>query len=182
VEIKHILELRDGDFNVPVHVLNPHQKYRGEICSTLREYVFNPLTKVILLVGMKKGPKQFRSLHISEASLIAMAMEKRGYETMIMEQPEYEFFGRATWEPGRVVGLPGSLTVDKGCGAVTQTFAFVESIPEVRLRSIARLVMAVQGYLDAPGIEIEYVWSTNFVGVKQLKLIIYDYKFLSHSS
>ena len=179
MEINHILKLEEGGFNVPIYVLNPHKKYGGEICSTLREYVFAPFTKVTLLVDMKKGVKQFCSLQVQEASLIAMAMEKKGYRTMILEQPSAEFFGRAWFEPAKFRELPGGISIDTGKGSpAICKFAFVENIQgDLRLRSVARLVLTVQGYLDMPFVEVDYSWCVNFVGVNQLKLIVYDYRY-----
>lgn len=178
MQIRHILKLKAGGFNVPVYILNPYLKYKGEICMTLKEYVLPRGSRVVLLAETKKGPKQFRSLSIQEASLITSTFEKEGYETMILEQPECEFSGIACWDSAVHEGW---LTVDEGRGASFHKFAFVEDLPEVKWRSVGRLVQKVQGYLDISGIELDYIWSTTFVGVNQLKLIVCDYRFLPFS-
>lgn len=175
MEINHVLTLKEGKFNVPTHVLNPYQKYVGEICLTLRDYVFPSNSKVTLLVEIKEGNKEFRSLSIQDASLIATTFEKRGYRAMILEQPEYEFFGEVSWDSSAYVGC---LEMNDGDKVESHLFSFIESLIEVKWRSIARLAQAVQGYLDVPAVELNYIWSSKFVGVNQSKLIVCDYKFL----
>lgn len=171
--ISRFLDLHEKGFNVPTFVQNPLQKYRGDLLVSLPSYIFPPTTKLTLLMEKGGKEKMFSSLSIQEAVSILTAFSKDGYEVLLMERPEWEFYGSVIWneETGR-----GVLNL----GNTSTLFAFIEVIPNMKMRYVVRTCLDVSKSLDKGVVEVCYGWATGFVGVKCLKLIIYDYKILKN--
>jgi len=173
--ISRFLKLHELGFNVPTFVQNPQQKYKEGLSLSLQSYVFPPASKVTLLAERGEKEKRFSELSIQEAIAILTDLAKRGYEILLMEWPEWEFLGKVTWNKEYRKG------VFRRHNHCLLPFSFVESVEGVRERYIIRTCQEVGELLDVANVEILYGWATRFIGVKCLKLIIYDYKILENS-
>lgn len=171
MKIAKLLELHEKGFNVPLFVLNPYRKYKQEVLTSLRSYVFSPATKVSIYAEKNFYEKKFVRLTLQDAAFILAALEKKDYEILVVEDPEWELIGSVEWDK---TNEEGKIRVEN---EETQ-FHFLEAVEPLRMRHIVRTCREVVESLDGEYIRVFFGWATGFVGVKCSKLIIYDYKIL----
>jgi len=155
--------------NVPDFVLNCHKVYEEHTLAFVKES-FSLVDRVMVLSVKGDIEQWHRKTNIQWAVHVSIQLESKGHTVLIAEDPDVEYTG--------VVWLydDGAGYVQIGKKGKKMWFAHYSRMDNLKLRYIFRLLYDFLLKIKCPGIQVDFAWATEMVGVLGNRYLVYDFK------
>jgi len=167
MQVDRFLQLVEWGFNVPLFVVNPNSSWKNGTFQLLIEHFQRPKTLTIL-AAQKDGSSSLHRPNLPLGSIfVESVVLEHKYKVIVMEDVSYEFKG---WVRFDLDGT-GEYSISK---KQPVRFSTVELVESVKMRCIVRILTAILEKVKEP-VVVQFCWAKKFCGVKNSRLIVFDY-------
>lgn len=169
-----VLRLAEWGFNVPFFIENPCSHYGRDTYLIVKSIFLRTNHFALLATRRSDKSTQFQTdMRLADALLRVSFLEDTGYDVILMEHVPVAFKGFVKFS-----GNDFDLNVLCIEGQDDKIFVCAEDLRSLKCRHIVRELFKVQAKMPVIPCKVEFIWTTDFIGVKGSRLIVTNYDFL----